>query len=913
MSTPRPPANAPRGPRRWLHHLGIRRVPPETSATWEIEHHLSELVDRLVAEGMQPADAEREATRRFGDRARYVPTMRRLARRQLTRERLMYTWDAVRQSVTSVARTARRYPGYTAGVVITLGLGLGANATMYGIVDRLLLQPPKHIVQPERVRRVFLTRPHPVTGMTTSQDEFTPPDYEDLEAQRTMSVAGYDAGGFSIVGAGAGATQAGTLRASAEYFPLLGVRPHMGRFFSDEEVTPGPPTAAVLSYEFWRRAFGADPDILGRVIEVADDRVPVIGVLPQGFTGVDLRPIDMVLPLFTNFEGDEECLRSRGCYFIHIVARLNDGVGVVTAQAEATRLHQNGRRDQVEAGRWPPEASITLSPLRTARAGPELSAESRVAAWLMGVSVVVLLIACMNVANLLFARMTRQRRELAVRLALGVSRRRLVSHAVLESTLLALTGGVVALGIARWGGQIVRTTLLPDVSFPDSAVGLRVIVFTLMVAVLAGLSAGFGPALQGSRVDIGADLTASGRGSTAKRSRTRDLLTAGQAALSVVLLVGAGLFTRSLSELWGIDLGLDTDRIVVADLEFVGGGLDVASRRDVYALAARRVAQLPGVEAVAGTASPFQTGLAISLRVPELDSLPRFPAGGPYLFAVTPGYFETAGLAITRGRPFAESDGPDRSPVALVSETMARAVWPGQDPIGRCLMVGNGPERCTTVVGVAEDAARNGFTDGAYMGYYLPVAQAVSVQPMGQSIGAPHALYIRGTDPEAIAAAVTPILRTLTPEVRWARVWPMRDSLAGQARSWTLGATMFVAFGLLAVSLAAIGLYAILAFEVAQRTRELGIRVALGAQRARLLRGVLYRGGQVGAAGILAGLVVSYAVAPLAQDLLFEVSPRDPRVLSGVALLLATVSVAASIIPALRATRVDPVTAIRSD
>ena len=564
----------------------------------------------------------------------------------------------------------------------------------------------------------------------------------------------------------------------------------------------------------------------------------------------------------------------------------------------------------MEQGRYSDMALIRLMPL-IAAAGPNPSAESRVATWLMGVSFIVLLIACANVTNLLLARATRQRRETAVRLALGVDRFRLLGQTILESVILAFLGGGLALVLARWGGGFLRSMLLPSVSFPQSPVNVQVVAFTAVIAGLAGLLAGVVPAIQGSRVDVAGDLTEAARGATGGRSRLRSFLTVSQAALSVVLLVGAGLFVRSLTEFRQLDLGLDTDRLVIAELEFTGGELSTAARNEAYALAMRRVAALPGVESVACTVTSFGNSVVLRLRVPELDSLPSFPGGGPYLFTVTPGYFATVGLTIVSGRPIDETDGPASTPVAVVSETMARALWPGQEPLGRCLVIGSGPESCTTVVGVAEDAARAGHDDAPYMGYYLSMAQAEQQQTF---LGAPNALYIRSRiDPSETQANVASTLRSLTPQVRWARVQTMRERLDPGARAWTLGATMFTVFGLLALLLAAIGLYGVLAFDVAQRTRELGIRGALGAGRGRLLRSVLYEGARFSVLGIVLGLSVVYVAAPYAQELLFEVSARDPGVLAGVAAALIAVSAAASLAPGLRATRVDPVTALKSE
>jgi len=549
-----------------------------------------------------------------------------------------------------------------------------------------------------------------------------------------------------------------------------------------------------------------------------------------------------------------------------------------------------------------------LAPL-TEAAGPEPSDESRVARWLAGMSTIVLLIACANVANLMLARGARRRRETNVRLALGAGRRRLVGGAVAESVILALLGGALALALARWGGGLVRSTLLPGVSFPDAAINRYVLLFTAGASVLAGLP----PALAAARHDVGRGMASDSRGNSAARSRVRSVLTVTQAALSVVLLVGAGLFVRSLGELRSLDLGLDTDRLLVADFEFVEFDPDPSVRAEAYERAMQRVAALPEVESVAATASPFGMSRALGLRVPGLDSIPRLSGGGPYIFSVTPGYFETAGLTITAGRAIDERDGPDATPVVVVSETMARALWPGEDPMGRCVLVGSDQARCTSVVGVVEDAARNGYRDRPYMAYYLSMPQVDALQ-LERALGAPSGIYVRSHGPASDAeSAVTASLRAMPPQVRWVRVQTLQERLDPQARSWTLGATMFSVFGLLALALAAVGLYSVLAFDVAQRTCELGIRSALGAERARLLRSVLYQGGRLAVLGVAVGLAVAYVAAPRVQDLLFQVSPRDPRVLGAVALTLLAVSLAASLIPGLRATRVDPVAALRAD
>ncbi len=453
--------------------------------------------------------------------------------------------------------------------------------------------------------------------------------------------------------------------------------------------------------------------------------------------------------------------------------------------------------------------------------------------------------------------------------------------------------------------------------FPGSAVGVRVALFTAATALVAGLLAGLGPALQATRAELSADLAMGAGASSSRRSRTRALLTVAQAALSVVLLVGAGLFVRSVIQVRNLDVGLDVDRLVMATLEFESTGMFPGLRTDgstgnagevdrnlVYQDAMARLGDLPGVASVAGTSSPFQWSYASELAVPGRDSIPDLPGGGPYFQDVTPAYLSTVGLRITRGRDLAESDVAGGPLVTVVNETMARTLWPDADPVGQCLMVGEDPKQCTTVVGVTEDASRGNLVEEPYMAYYMPLDQRE-----GRRL---NALYVR-TDGDAkeVAARLAPVLRGFDPRVRFATVRPLRELFEPQSRAWTLGATMFSAFGLLAVLVAAIGLYGVLAFDVAQRTRELGIRTALGAERARLLRSVVATGVRLGAAGVVLGLVVSWVAGRFASDLLFHVSPHDPLVLAGVGGVLLLVSLVASLLPGLRATRIDPSEALR--
>ena len=893
-------------------HRSTRRsaVPPAPvqAARAEVEHHLAELIERLQDEGLSKEDATAEALRRFGDPALYRGRLERTEKQRRRKMRRIEAWGLVRSMIVQTARTLRRHPGYAAGVIVTLGLGVGANAAMFDILDRLLFQPPLHVADHEQVKRVIVERSF--LGRLNRASSMAFLDFMDLKQHQGLSeVAAYWGPSEATLGSGADATRIKVNEASWELFPLLGARPALGRFYGEQDDREEAPLTAVISHEYWKRALGSEPGVLGRTLEITGKVFTIVGVAPAGFTGVDLEAVEVWLPLRANNSGDQS-LRNRGSFWLSSVVRLAPGHDLAAAEEEATALHRAGREAEVARGRYDAEARIAFDPLIDAR-GPEASSESKVARWLGGVSLIVLLTACANVANLLLARGTRRRREVTLRLALGAERLRLVGFLVSESVVLALAGGVLALALATWGGAAVRKVLLPGVSFPGPVVDGRLLVFTAVAALVAGAAAALGPALHATRADLASDLTGS-VGTSPKRSRTRALLTAGQAALAAVLLVGAGLFVKSVGEVRDLDLGLDVDRLGLITLEV---GTTSVDRNALHTRAIERLREVPGVVSVAGTQSPFQWAFARDLRVAGWDSLPELPGGGPYYHFVTDGYFETVGLRVLEGRAFGREDGAADAPVTVVSSTMARTLWPDKGALGACLYMGNESARaaqvqaqggCTTVVGVVEDASRGSLEDEPHMAYYLPIAQARSERLAG--------LYMRtADDPRDVAGAAAASLRALDPSLRFVNVQPLRDFLDPQARSWTLGAAMFTIFGLLALVVSAIGLYSVLAFDVAQSTREIGIRSALGAERRRLLASVLVRGARMAVLGVAVGVGTAAAAAPYVSDLLFHVSPRDPLVLGGAAAFLVAVSLAASLLPGLRATRVDAMQALRTE
>lgn len=889
------------GPIRRLFSLGLGRPSLRQAVDWEIEHHLEEQTDRLVEEGLSPDEARREAERRFGDVVSQRRKLMATDRRRVVMGRRAEAWDMVAGGARQALRGIRRSPGLAVAVVLTLGLGIGANAAMFGVVDRLLLRAPDHVVRPDMVRRVL--RDGKFFGTRGIVPATTYPDVEDLRTIPEFTSVGAATGPTPLVlGAGEGAIQVQTVLATHDFFTTLGVRAHLGRLFAPDDDRLEAPLTAVVGHEFWQRSLGGDPGVTGRTLDLSGHRVTVIGVAPRGFTGMDLEPVDVWLPAVPAQyarDGSDAFLAARTYWWLRSVVRLRDGASLAAAEAQATALHINGR----DEGHRDPDVSILTAPL-IAALGPNASEESKVARWLAGVSLIVLLIACANVANLLLARGAGRRREVAVRLALGVSRRRLLSEMVLETTVLALLGGLAALVLARWGGGMIQALLIPDVLWSTPGLGGRVVAFTAAVSLLAGVLAGFGPALQSTRADLTRDLAEAGRGSSGARSRLRGTLTVAQATLSAVLLVGAGLFIQSVVQVRKLDLGLDVNRLVMATLEFQGEEPDAAEATRLYGEAMEAVAHLPGVSGVTSTDILFGWAVVEDLAVPGLDSLPVPPGGGPFYYGVSPGYMRTMGLRVLQGRSLQDTDVMGSPRVALVNQTMARAFWPDQDPLQGCFQIRDQPE-CISVVGVVEDATRAGLSVDGLLAYYVPLAQ--TDQP-------PRGLYVRTEgDPRELAAVVAPAFRSYSPRVRFADVKTFRELMDPQTRSWTLGAALFTAFGALALLVAAIGLYSLLAFDVAQRTKEIGIRAALGARRARVLGGVLLTGTRLAVLGVVIGIAISLGAARFVQELLFNVDATEPMIIGAVALLLLLVAVAASLVPGLRAARVDPMEALRSE
>jgi predicted permease len=808
------------------------------------------------------------------------------------------------QDLRHAARSLTRSPVLLAAAVLTLGLGIGANTAMFGVVDRLFFRPPAHVTNPDRVKRLNVTQTLPAFGTFTSSVA-SYPRFVDFRDHGTSfsAIAAYAGTSFSL-GLGGDAQRIQGEMVTASFFPLLGVRPALGRFFTAEEDRVGAAAhVAVLSEEFWRRHFAASPDAVGKTLSLGQNPYTVVGVAPAGFSGIDLSVPDVWVPmsaaaLESVWPGVFEC---GGCYWFESLVRLRDGVTPTQASAEGTAIYRS-RIDQPSDT----DATVSLGPVHEAL-GPNAGVEAKLSLWLVAVCSIVLLIACANVANLLLARAVQRRREIAVRVALGASRGQLIRYVYAESLLLAALGCGAAVLVALWAAPLLNAALLPGAT--TTPLDLRLLAFSGLAAVATAILAGLAPAWHAGADDLSTSLKSGAREGGTHRSLIRSALLVGQVSLTLVLLTGAGLFVTSLRHVQHLRLGFDADRVIATSVNLQSFGYKRADIRSVYERMAEQVRALPGVENVSlvDGSSPFRTSWAIRLDVPGLDSLPQVKTGGPYITAVTPEFFRTLGTAIRRGRAFTEADGVGAQRVAIVNETMAKLYWPGENPIGKCLKIGDPPVACSLVVGVAENVRKDEITDETVVQYYVPLAQASSLLDTPLFL-----LFVRTRGPaDAMVGPVRGAVQASAPNLPYPNVDPMPQLFASLMRPWRLGSLLLSLFGGLGMLLAALGLYGVLSYTVSQRTQEMGIRIALGAARRDLLRLVVRQGVRVTLIGIALGTVGALLAGGAIASLLYGVSPRDPFVLFAVALVLLGVATLASYFPARRATRVDPIVALR--
>jgi predicted permease len=828
------------------------------------------------------------------------------------------TWlgslDVLRQDLGFALRSIRRAPGHTAAVVITLALGIGLNAAAFSVLDRLYLRPPAGVAEPDGIRRVWIESYRTEGGVSRTHQAMNFPAFREIAAavgdsSRSAAITN----GSDRLGGTRRGPELELRYTSASFFGILGVRPALGRFYTAEEARPNSGAfVVVLSDHVWRAHLAADPDIVGRRILLGTTSFTVIGIAPRHFTGIDLETTDAWLPIGVVPQGEwlkGKLFESPRMMIFRAIVHFESSADVPAFQRRATPLLREASR-QLFAQNPDTLLNVHTGSIVEARGPGETSAELLVSSRLSGVAAIVLLIAAANVINLLLARAVRRRREFAVRMALGISRLRLIRLLTTETIVLALLAALAATLIAWWGGNLLRSLLLPEIQWAEPALHMRVVWFTFAVALLAGAIAGLIPGIRYSRREVTRDLKEGSRGGGGGHSRLHHGLVAAQAALSVVLLVGAALFVRSLDNVRRMDIGFDAEEVIFAQVAFdPGQSPGDAVWNAAYLDLESRLLQQRDVEAVGRAGIQPMGGFSFFTFFWGSDSSGSLRQAFPVMTAVSRNYFAALGLRVLRGRIFDEGVGASNQ--VIVNEAMARMLWPqrGLDVVGECIRFDTRRDPCHTVVGVVETARRSKIIEEPAPQYYL----ALGV-PKTTTWGAGGSLIVRAKA-NAKAAAMREIVTSLRNALPTGEpiVEAMTDDLEPQYRPWRLGATLFSAFGFFAFIVALLGTYSSVSYAVNQRTHEFGIRRALGASTNSLLGYVISNSVRVVMLGVLLGIALSLAGGRLISAMLFGVTPSDPRAMLFAAGALVLMAIIAAAMPAWRAANVDPLTALRAE
>jgi putative ABC transport system permease protein len=880
--------------------------------TDEMRHH-REMVERdMIAAGQTPAEA-RDAARRAMGNETYM--------REESRGVWLWPWlESVAQDATYTLRSLSRTPGFSAAVMLTLALGIGANAAMFSLIDRIFFRPPPMLIDPSTAHRIYLYRQNTNPGTTGEREAGSQYALNtDVEKLTTSFLPWVGVGrGQVAVRRGDDASILEIAYVGGGFFRLFDAPPVLGRYFGEsEDAAPSGTPVVVLSHAAWRAEYGSDSSVVGRTLKIGSRIYTIIGVAPPGFVGLWAdKPPGAYIPLkaYASSLGRPQWMTSYGFAFgMRMIARRKPGVSVEAASADlsqayarlAQTLHERDSRNASPEKLRPRGVAGSI----IAAKGPKQNSVARILKWLVGVTVIVLLVACANVANLLLARALTRRREIAVRLSLGVSRARLLTQLVTESMVLAAMGGALGLVMAQWTSGALRDAFIEGSSPVPVVADARTLLFAAVIVLGVGVLAGLAPMLQAARTNLAGDLKSASRHGSPAGARTRVALLTVQLGLSVVLLVGAGLFVRSLRNALSVPIGFDPGPVLLANVYMKDEALDSARMVALNQRLVEAAANYPGVSHVSvRNATPFQGMSSYPIAVTGVDSVQKL---GEFDFnSVSPGYFAAMGTRIVRGRGFEPTDRDGAQLVLVVGESMAAAVWPGKNPIGQCVRVALEPQSapCRYVVGVAEDIHSTSLTaEPNLFYYYMPAAQWHPHEGDG--------LFIRASgDPTAIMEGLRRRLQQEMPGVSYITVSRYADIVEAQSRPWRLGASLFTGFGALALVLAALGLYSSIAYSIAQRTHELGVRMALGATAGDVVRLVVGEGLRFCVAGIAIGTAIALAAGRYVGPLLFEkASPRDPAVFGIVLSILIVVAVVASLVPALRATRVDPKVALQSD
>jgi putative ABC transport system permease protein len=887
-----------------LAKIGLSPV-REAEIVEELSQHLEDEYERALSCGTSEEEARQQVLEQLNTPDLLQRELKHVERRgsenpiELGTEGKINVFADLRQDLRYGLRTLAKNPAFTSIAIVALALGIGANSAIFSVVDAVLLRPLP-FKKPEQLVMLWENATH----LGFPKNTPSPANFLDWQKQAGAftGMAAMVERSFNLTGVGEPERLDGR-RVSANLFDLLGVRAVLGRTFVPDDDRPGS-HVVLLSYSLWQRRFGSDPSVIGRALALNGESYTVIGIMPRfvQLPGFANRNDQLWVPIA--FPPEEAA--QRGNHFLEVIARMKPGITLKQAQAEmetiAARLAQQYPDYNTRLG-------AVVVPLHEEVVGdikPALLV-------LLGAVGFVLLIACANVANLLLARAAVRQKEIALRLALGASRSRLMRQFLTESVLLAVFGAGLGLLLALGGIRILKTFIPATISQVQTInIDARVLIFTALVAILTGIGFGLAPALQASHLNLNDTLKEGGRdaGGGRKGNRLRDLLVIGEVAVSFVLLIGAGLLINSFFHLRNLEPGFRADHLLTMKVDLSEVKYPDRERRAAFFdEVIRRVRALPGVQsaAVAGNLPLTYNGDSMNISVEGVPDPPPDQRPDVIFRANGAGYFGTMGLSIIRGRDFTDQDKADSKNVVVISEKTAQHFWHGQDPIGRRLKPGsstsNTPWR--EVIGIVRDVRQNDFIAAPKMQMYFTYRQLKDL--------APNALVIRTSiEPLSLAASARDAIWSVDKDQTVADIDTMEHIVAEAVARQRFSMLLLGLFATLALLLASVGIYGVMTYSVAQRTHEIGIRIALGARRADVLQMTIKQGLRLVGAGMILGLAAAFILTRVLESLLFGISATDPVTFFGISLVLLAVAILASYLPALRATKVDPIIALRA-
>jgi putative ABC transport system permease protein len=901
----------------WNHivraHLAALRLPPEREIEIVEEMALcfEALYEDALADGLSEADAEARAVQGYDwrlleselSRAEQPPVVRALRPSlELIERRGGAPMESLLQDLRFGARMLAKNPGYTLIAMLTLALGIGATTAIFSVVNAVLLRPLPYD-NPERLVMIWETNAKERNNeATASFDDFT--DFR--RANQSFEQIGATTARWPLNLTEAGeARQVGCIFVSANVFPMLGVKPQAGRFFTDDEDKPGGPDVVVLSHSLWITQFGGRQDLIGQTIRLGGIPATVIGVAPAGFQL--LEPAELWRPLARN--PVVEANAGRAVRLFNIVGRLKAGATVEQAQAEIAGVAHDLEQQF-------PNTNSSIG-ARVVSLHEQVTGKVNTLLWLLlGAVVLVLLIACVNVANLTLAQASARQKEIAIRLALGAGRRRLIRQLLAESSMLAVISGALGTLLAVLGIDLLLALSPGDLPRQSNIhIDWAALSFALSVSLLTGLVAGLAPAFQSSGGAVGESLKESGKSATAgwRQQRLRAALVVSEMALALILLAGAGLLVKSFARLLEVRPGFLTENILIFNANLPEARFSQPQQRaEFYRQIEERFKTLPDVSSFGVVTrlpifSPANNNITTAISV-EGKPIPEGQQKESDFRRASNDYFQTMGIPLMAGRGFSNQDGePNQPATAIINEAMAARFWPGENPLGKRFRSGPNSDQSPwiTVVGIVGNVR--------HLGLEIEPRPEIYRHHLTSPPRSPIFVVRTKTDPRNLFASVRNLVKQIDREIAVADLTTMQEQVALSLATRRFTLTLFSVFGAVALLLAAVGLYAVMSYSVAQRTRELGVRAALGAQAADLLRLVVRQGMSLVLLGVAIGAMSALALTRLMENLLFSVRATDPLTLTLAAALLAFVALLACLFPARRATKVDPLTAVRHD